>query len=327
MKKTRLPILAILLLLVIVSGTLGYQLIEGWNLLDSLYQTLITLSTVGFGEVKPLSPQGKLFTIMLVVIGISFVTYAATQLVQVVIEGKIGEIIGKRKMKQALKNLRNHYIICGYGRIGVVVAENLRLEGMSLVIVDKEAERVQAAIDKGFVALRGDATQESVLMEAGIKQAKGIAAVLPDDPDNLYLTITARSLNPGIRVAAKAMTSEGAKRLEKVGTDTVIPLYTIGGERMSVALTRPEVLDFIDIAHGRDRHIRLEEIRLPSGCRIAGQSIAGAKLREKYGITVLVIKRGQEIIIPGPSDTLAEGDVLLVMGEMARVQRFLEERA
>lgn len=327
MTKTKVLVLLFFLLAILSAGTVGYQAIEGWGFLDSLYQTVITISTVGFREVYPFSPAGKIFTIILVMIGISFVAYSATQFVKLVVEGEIREFFGKRRMEKVLKNLKDHHIICGYGRMGAVVAENLRKEGMGSVIVDNASERVQGALDEGFIALAGDATQEDVLREAGIERARALAAVLPDDPDNLYLTITAKAVNPALRVVAKAMTAEGAKRLENVGADTVIPLYTIGGERMSVALARPGVLDFMDIAHGRGGHIRVEEIELPTGCSIAGQTISDAGIRERFGITVLVIKRGQEIIIPSPSETLAEGDVLLVMGEPERIQRFLEERA
>ncbi len=323
MTRTKILLLLFLLLAIVSAGVIGYQAIEGWGFLDSLYQTVITISTVGFREVYPLSESGKIFTIVLVMMGISFVAYAATQLVSLIVEGEIREFFGKKRMEKVLRELKDHHIICGYGRMGVVVAENLRHEGASLAVVDIDPDRVKSALEEGFIAIAGNATQEDVLRKVGIERARAIAAVLPDDPDNLYLVITARSLNPHIRVVSKAMTDEGAARLEKVGADVVIPIYTIGGERMSVALTRPEVLDFIDIGHGRGKSIRVEEIILPSGCRVAGKTISESGLREKYGITILVIKRGSEVIIPGPSEILMEGDILLVVGDLEKFKDFM----
>ena len=325
MTRKKILFLALVLFGILTSGVAGYQIIEGWGFLDSLYQTVITVSTVGFKEVYPLSGAGKVFTILLVMMGISFFAYAATQLVRLVVDGKIAELFGRRRMEKALKNLKDHCIVCGYGRMGTVVAENLRVEGQAMVIVDRDPERVRAATEEGFVAIEGDATQESVLARAGIDRARSVAAVLPDDPDNLYLTITAKAMNPALRVVAKAMTNEGKVRLEKVGADTVISLYSIGGDRMSAALSAPEVVDFIDIAYGKGGRVRVEEIRLPENCRLAGRTIANTGFKDRYGITVLVIKRGDEIIVPSPSETLAGGDVLLVMGKPDRVQRFLEE--
>lgn len=325
MTRTKIFFLAFVLFGILASGVAGYQMIEGWGFLDSLYQTVITVSTVGFREVYPLSEAGKVFTIILVMMGISFFAYAATQFVKLVVDGKIAEIFGRRRMEKALKDLKDHCIVCGYGRMGTVVAENLRIDGQSVVIVDRDPERVRAAIEEGLVAIEGDATQESVLVRAGIDRARSVAAVLTDDPENLYLTITAKALNPAVRVVAKAMTNEGRVRLEKVGADTVIALYSIGGDRMSAALSASEVVDFIDIAYGKGGPVRVEEIRLPDNCGLAGRTIASTGFKKRYGITVLVIRRGDEIIVPSPSETLAGGDVILIMGKPDRVQRFLEE--
>jgi len=325
LSRTRGFLLLSMLVGILLFGVVGYRIVEGWGFLDSLYQTVITVSTVGFKEVHPLSDAGKVFTIFLVVLGIGFFTYAASQFVKLVVDGRIAELLGKRRMEKALKNIRDHCIVCGYGRMGTVVAENLRSARQALVIVDINPERVRAALEEGFLAVEGDATQESVLLRAGVGHARSVAAILPDDPDNLYLTITAKALNPKIRVVAKAMTTEGKVRLEKVGADMVIAIYSIGGERMSAALVWPEVVDFMDIAYGKGGNVRVEEIRLPPNCRLAGKTIGEAGLRERYGISVLVIRRDQEIITPNPSETLLVGDTVLLMGRSDRLQRFLEE--
>ncbi|MEO0145770.1 MAG: potassium channel protein [candidate division WOR-3 bacterium] len=306
-------------------GIVGYMIIEGWGFLDSLYQTVITVSTVGF-EVYPLSDAGRIFTIVLLILAISFVAYSASQFVSFIVEGRLNEFFSKRRMKKLLSELRDHFIVCGYGRMGALVANNLRSEGQSLVVIDDDPEMVRKATEEGFLAIEGDATQEEVLKRAGIERAKAVAAVLRDEPQNLYLTITAKALNPSARVVAKALTEEGKARLEKVGADTVILIYNIGGDRLSLALLRPEDLDFVYIAHGAGKHIVIGETRLPPNCRILGKTVGKAGLKEQYGIDLLLIKRENNIILPGPSDTLAEGDMLFLMGEREQVMRFLRDR-
>ncbi|MEO0192963.1 MAG: potassium channel family protein, partial [candidate division WOR-3 bacterium] len=250
MRTKKIIILFFVFLGILCFGIVGYMIIEGWGFLDSLYQTVITVSTVGFREVYPISEAGKIFTIILVIIGVSFVAYSASQFVSFIVEGRLNEFFSKRRMKKLLSELRDHFIVCGYGRMGALVANNLRSEGQSLVVIDDDPELVRKATEEGFLAIEGDATQEEVLKRAGIERAKAVAAVLRDEPQNLYLTITAKALNPSARVVAKALTEEGKARLEKVGADTVILIYNIGGDRLSLALLRPEDLDFVYIAHG-----------------------------------------------------------------------------
>ncbi len=313
---------AVLLFAVLLAGTMGYWLVEGWNILDSFYQTVITLSTVGFGEVHPLSDAGKLLTVGLIIGSIGIVTYAATLIGRIIVEGEVQQIFQTRRMEKTLKDMRDHFILCGYGRMGLVAADRLRQDGHRLVIVEKSPDAAQRARNAGYIVVEGDATQEEVLQKAGIARAKGVAALLPDDPDNLYLTITARNMNPKVLIAAKAMTEAGALRMTKVGVDKVIPLYHLGGMQLATALSRPEVMNFLDVVAGHGQHVRIDQVLVPEGCKLLGQSLADLDLRGRFGITVLAVKRGQDIFSASPETVLQPGDIALVMGPADKLDGF-----
>ena len=311
------------LVLLVLTGSVGYWLIEGFSPLDSVYQTVITVSTVGFGEVRPLSPAGKVFTVLLITFGIGVATYAAAQIGHLVVGGELRELLGRRRVRQRVSRLQGHYIICGFGRMGRVVAQDLEAKGARFVVVERDPQRARQALNLGYLVLEGDATEEDVLADAGVERARGLAATLDDDPQNLYLVVTAKSLNPSLFVVAKALTEAGARKLRAAGADKTVSLYELGAKRMAMALLRPQVTEFLDLTVGSEK-VFIEGVEVGEGSPLAGRSLGQLELRRRFGITVIAARRGDELLVsPGPEFTPKPGDVLFVIGTEENLKRVL----
>ncbi|MBW2451372.1 MAG: NAD-binding protein, partial [Deltaproteobacteria bacterium] len=240
----------ITLISVIAMGTFGYALIEDWDLFDSLYMTVITLATVGFKEVHELSPEGMLFTIILIISGTGIIAYALSSLIQIMVEGQIYNILGRRKLETRLNQLHDHYIVCGYGRIGHMICKELQARPVPFVIVEKDPLLTDRLNRDGYLYVVGDATDDDTLLTAGIHRAKGLITAVTSDTDNVYITLTARGLNPSLFILARAGEEGSEKKLLRAGASKVISPYTIGANRMAQAILRPSVVDFIEIATG-----------------------------------------------------------------------------
>jgi voltage-gated potassium channel len=228
-----------------IVGTVGYRLIEGWSVLDSLYMTVITISTVGFKEVNPLSDSGRLFTIFLVVAGIGTALYTITRIGQILLEGELVEFLGRRRMQKEIAKLREHMIVCGFGRVGLPVAEDLHGREIPFCIIENDPVLLDEIGHAGFVAVAGDATDADILKEAGIAHATTLFALLATDADNLYLTMAAKELNPNVKVIARALDEKAEVRLKRIGADKVVSPYKIAGTRMLQAALKPTVLEFL----------------------------------------------------------------------------------
>ncbi len=308
------------LVALLLVGSAGYYFIENFEPLDALYQTVITVSTVGFGEVRPLSPAGKLFTVFLISFGIGVATYAAAQIGHLVVGGELRELLGRRRVRQRVRELSGHYIICGFGRMGRVVAQDLASKKVQFVIIERDPERVRKALNAGFLVLEADATEEDALLDAGIGRAKGLAAALDSDPDNLYLVVTAKSLNPKVFVVAKALTEEGARKLKAGGADKTVALYEIGAKRMAMALLRPQITEFLDLTVGSEK-VLIEGIEIFQDSPLAGKTLRELDLRRRFGVTVIAARRGDELVVsPGPDFVPQVGDVLFVIGSEANLK-------
>ncbi len=311
----------------IVVGTLGYHWLEGWPLLDALYMTVITLTTIGFGEVHPLSPQGRIFTLFLISVGLGTAVYTFTRLGQLVFEGEFLDLFGQRRMARELKRLRDHYIVCGFGRIGQIVARGLADEGEPFCVVEQNPDLEETLRDLGYRYVIGDATEEETLKQAGIDRARAVLALLPTDADNLYLTITAKGLNPGVRVIARALSAKAETNLKKGGADQVVSPYRIAGIRILQAALRPTVLEFMElVTHRAYLPLQLEEIRVTRSSPVVNRTLAEADVRNHYGVIVIAIKRanGEMVFNPGPQEVIREGDILVVMGREEDLRRFEE---
>ncbi|MEH1894041.1 MAG: NAD-binding protein [Nostoc sp.] len=299
-------------------GTLWYWLVEGWSWEDAAYMTVITLATVGYGEIHPLGSRGRLFTIALILLGVVNIGYIVNRFTEAIIQGYFQEGIRLQQQRRLMESLSEHYIICGFSRTGRQIAKEFRAEDVPFVVIDSEMESVQRAQMEGYTAYQGDATLDDTLLKVGIERAMCIVAALPSDAENLYIVLSAKTLNSGIRAIARASTEEALQKLRRGGADEVISPYITGGKRMAAAALRPQVLDFVDgILTGADRQLYMEEFLLdPAFCPFVGQSLQKARLRSQSGALVLAIRRVDGTLIGGPTgDTvLMPGDRLIGMG-------------
>ncbi len=299
-------------------GTLWYCLVEGWSWEDAAYMTVITLATVGYGETHPLGSRGRLFTIALILLGVVNIGYIVNRFTEAIIQGYFQEGIRLQQQRRLMESLSEHYIICGFSRTGRQIAKEFRAEDAPFVVIDSDMESVQRAQTEGYTAYQGDATLDDTLLKVGIERAMCIVAALPSDAENLYIVLSAKTLNSEIRVIARASTEEALQKLRRGGADEVISPYITGGKRMAAAALRPQVLDFVDgILTGADRQLYMEEFLLdPAFCPFVGQSLQKARLRSQSGALVLAIRRLDGTLIGGPTgDTvLMSGDRLIGMG-------------
>ena len=305
-------------------GTLGFILIEGWSLGESLYMTVITISTVGFGEVHPLSSEGRLFASFLIVTGIGTAIYTFTRLGQVVLEGELRGVLGRNRMKKELAKLKDHYIVCGFGRIGEPVARDLKQEGYRVCILDNDPERENEIVAAEHLYVIGDATDESVLELAGISRAKMVLALLPSDADNLFVTITVKELNPGVAVIARASDEKVEPRLKRSGADKVISPYKTAYARFFHAAVKPTVVEFLElVTHREYLQLSIEEITVSDRSILQDVSLSEADVRHKYGVVVVAIKQanGEMAFNPEASTRLSANDILVVIGKNPDLKR------
>ncbi len=303
---------------VVLIGTLWYHWVEQWPWIESLYMTVITLTTVGFMEVEPLGDRGRLFTVALILMGVLSIGFMVNRFTDALIQGHFEEGIWQRKWKKQMEALNNHYIVCGFGRIGRQVAQEFQAEAVPFLVIDQSAEAIQVAQELGYVALQGDSTLDATLLAARVQQAAGLIAALSSDAENLYVVLSARTLNPRIRTIARANTEEALRKLQRAGVAHAISPYITGGKRMAAAALRPRIVDFVDgILSGRDRTFYLEEYELAAQeCPYVGQTLRKADLRNRSGALVVAIRRADGQLIGGPSGEtpLQPGDLLLCMG-------------
>lgn len=307
-----------LLGLVLLLGTLGYLWIEdGWTLLDAFYMTVITITTVGYHEVHPLSSAAKIFTSALVVTGLGVLLFTLTRLAHAVFEGELANVLGKRRMMNRIDELDGHYVICGFGKVGRPVAEGLSMESLPFVVIENGHEVDEALNDFGFLHLLGDATDESVLERAGVARAKTLLALLPSDADNLYITIAARDLNPGIKVIARATDQSGETRLKRAGAHDVVSPARIAGLRVLQAAVNPTAVEFMEIVTQQQAlQLSLTDIEVTGRSELSGRTIAECGIRGRYGVIIVAVKRESGMLFnPDPGTTITAGDVLVVLGE------------
>jgi voltage-gated potassium channel len=314
------------LLAILVLGSLGYVWIEGWDFFDSLYMTVTTLTTVGYGEVHPLSPLGKSYTMVLILAGMGVLIYIITSLARVVVEGEIREALGKRKLLKRIKKLSGHYIICGFGRIGEIIARQLRDRGLSLVIIENKPELVTQLEESGYYFVAGDATKEEVLVEAGIERARGLVAVVHSDASNVYIVLTARSLNPNLFIVARGEEPGATQKLLRAGADKVESPYEMGGRKMAHTILRPTVTTLMELAMHEGVEWSMEEILVGETSPMIGQALKDSGIRQKFELIVVAIKRadGEMLFNPTPKTLIQAGDTLILIG-MRKNLEALEE--
>jgi voltage-gated potassium channel len=303
-------------LLVVAVGIIGYMIIEGWSFLDALYMTVITISTVGYKEVADLSVAGKVFSIALIIGGVGIMFYILTIMVQYIIEGNIANIMWRRRMKEGISKLKDHIIVCGYGRLGTEVARVFENEGTPFVVIDPDQEAIGRAAFEGHLYLQGNANSEEILKEAGIDRARALVVAVGSDADNVFITLSARGLRPDLFITARASAHESESKLKRAGADRTIFPHRLGGRRLAMLALRPLVVDFVDTAlHSRGRELVLENVEVGPGSPVAGQTLVEGQ-RCCKGATILAVrKKGGNLLTRVSDDTLLElGDELVVIG-------------
>ncbi len=325
--KTGLVVLAAILAVVVI-GTIGFVLIEGWGLLDSLYMTVTTIFTVGFGEVHPLSSAGSIFTLLLIFGGVGTILYGIGAMGEFVVGGQLTGAFRRRVVKRQVDRLEEHYIICGYGRVGESVARQFLRSGAKFVVVDEDPEVLSRAEAEGFLAVRGDAAADDVLEAAGITRARGLVAAVGSDAGNIFVTLSARVLNPGLLIVARAGSEDTQSKLERAGADHVVSPYGIGGRRMATLMLKPLVSDYLEVVTGGgELEFRLEEFELNAQCCAIGQSIKDLRIRERTGATILAVRRTHSGVFdtnPSPDLPLDPGDKIIAIGTPPEITK-LEE--
>ena len=321
--KRRFILAVCIIALVISFGTVGYMVIEEWNFLDALYMTIITLTTVGFKEIHDLTLKGRLFTIVLLIGGVGTVFYALSIGAKVIIEGELQEIYGRKRVEKRLKDLKDHYIVCGYGRMGKIIARELNQEKLKLTVIEKNEVIVDPDEKESLLILQGDATRDELLKRAGIERAKCLISVLPTDAENLYVVLSARGLNPNLLIVARAGEEGSEQKLLRAGADRVVSPYHIGGLRMAHTVLKPAVVDFIEYAT-KSGHIdlQIEEITIQQGSGLAGNTLDQCGIGRELGIIIVAIKQqsGEMKFNPTFRTTIEAGDTLIAVGETSKLE-------
>jgi len=313
-----------LLVCIVAGGTAGYMVVEGWGAWDAFYMTMVTVTTVGYQEVHPLSRTGQGFTVVLLVGGVGAVLYTFTLLATMVVEGGLPKRLQRRRHERMLTTISDHFIVCGYGRIGSIVAQQFLRQQIPFVVVDRDADRIRAAIEDGAIGVTADASREEVLRRVGIDRARGLIAAVGTDAENVYAVLSARVMRPDLFIVGRAETEDATIKLKRAGADRVISPYQIGGMQMAQTAIRPAVVDFMELATSSDNlELAMEEITIAPLSVLANQSILGANLRQRYGVIIVGIQRHDRRMEFDPeSDTaIRPGDKLVVLGRPDSLRR------
>jgi voltage-gated potassium channel len=319
----RLAYALVILAGVILLGTCAYMFLLGWSPLDALYMTVITVSTIGYKEVHPLDAQGEVVTIVLALLGVGTAAYALSSLATFVFSVDIATLIRGRHMQRRIENMQGHIVLCGCGRTGRCALEEMRVHDEQVVIVERDPAVCEELGAAGLLVLCGDATAEDMLETARVQHARGLIASMPDDADNVFVTLTAREMAPGLLIIARASYQSSEHKLRRAGANRVIMVNEVAGRQMAHVLLQPETVSFVEQLTGlRNRDIGMREVEVTPGCGWDGLTIAEAGIRAKTGLTVMAIRhhKGELVINPGPGETMGAHDVVIVFGPIDRAE-------
>ena len=312
----------ITLVLIVVVGTFVYRWTQGWTLLDSLFMTVITLSTVGYST-PPMTAAGTVFTICLIVAGVGTVTYAFGMILRTMLSGELRSFFGRTKLQKEIESIRDHVIVCGFGRMGETVCRELVESLVSIVVVEQNDDKFADAVKAGYLTVHGDATDDEVLLQAGVERARALIAALQSDADNLFVTMSARGFNAKLHIVARA-TDEGLQyKFRRAGASRVVAPYLIGASRMTRAVLQPNVLDFIEIATGGSKQdIQLEELPVCESCPFIGKTLKELEFNRLFGAVVVGIRSatGDMIVKPSADATFEPGDIIIALGEKQKLK-------
>ncbi len=323
---SRLRYAAVALIVAVTFGTLGFHFIEGWTLGDSLYMTVMTVTTVGYGEVHPLGAGGRLFASLFMIVGVGTVAYALSGIVQTIVQSELVAAFGERRRFREMSKLREHYIICGAGRVGSRVLQHIERNGAAFVVIEQDAAKVSALIERGVNVLVRDATLEETLRDAGVEHARGLVACLPDDADNVYVVLTARDLNNDLHIVARAVEEQAEAKLIRAGANRVVAPTIIGSHRMAQALLKPAVHDFIDSITADELDLDFEQIEVAHDSALVGRKLRFTTIRSEMDVVIVSIrKRNNETVFNPTGDAILEGgDMLIAIGRADSLARLHE---
>lgn len=302
--------------IVIGFGTVGFFLIEGWSVLESLYVAVQTVTTVGYGDVTPATRNGRIFSTIFMLAGVGVVLYALTTTVHAIVQSELIATFGQRRQSRKMSKLRNHFVICGAGRVGSHLVRALLGSEETFIVIERDQQKVSELTDLGVIVLVRDATLEETLREAGVEHARGLAACLPDDADNVYVVLTARDLNPRLHIVARAAEEQAESKLIRAGANRVVAPTIIGGHRMAMALTKPAVDDFIGSITANKLELAFEQLEVEPSSSLVGQKLSQTNIRSELDIVVVSIRRsnGQILFNPSGEATIESGDILIAIG-------------
>jgi voltage-gated potassium channel len=316
-RHRKLLTLSLLLAIILVGGTAGYMIISGVSLLDALYMTIISITTVGYREVIPLTPSGKLFTIGVIIVGLGIVFYFLQTIVEDTLEGRIRKIFGRRKMQKNMARMNRHVVVAGFGRMGEAVCRELEEAGKEFIIMENSLPRFALAEERNYPVLNANAADEDALKAAGLDKARVFISLLSDDADNILAVITAREINPGLVIITRALDSANEKKMYKAGADRVVSPYELSSHRIVRMVEKPNVVDFFDgLLSSREYELSLEELAVGEGSEFSGRSIREAGFRERFNAIIVAVRReGKMIFNPGPDLIVRSGDILILIAE------------
>ncbi|MHB8881758.1 MAG: potassium channel family protein [Thermodesulfovibrionales bacterium] len=319
------------LAVIILTGILGYATLEGWSFLESLYMTVITLSSVGFMEVHPLSDSGRVFTILMILCGSGVLIYGVSVITAFIVEGELTDVLRRKKMDTKIQALKDHYIVCGADQTGRYVIDELSKIQKDFIVIEKDPAKIRKLMQDNILCIEGDATHDAALRKAGIERARGFITALHSDAENIFVVITAKRLNPSLRVISKAVEEESEQKIRLVGADSVVMPNYIGGLRMVSELVRPSVVNFLDIMlRVKDRTIRVEEIDIRHGSAFTGKALEHTGILEREGVTIVALKdknKDSYVFNPSRKTVLTEDHMIIAMGNIDRIREIAEMAA
>ncbi len=320
----RVVLIVALLGIIILAGTIGFVVIERYTWFDAFYMTLTTITTIGYQELHPLSHAGRIFNSFLIIFGVSALFLAAGAMTQTIIELELQDRYGKRRKKRMIDKLQNHFIVCGFGRVGRNASYEFQRAGVPFLVLDRNEQRVAKATSAGMLAVVADATQDDALREAGVLHAKGLIAALPSDAENLFIILSAKSLNPNLTIVTRASEEEAGEKLRRAGADTVFTPYSMAGRQLADALVRPHVVEFLDFTRGSmGPQVTMEQVCVSPQSQFTRKTLGQLLGPRKSEVIVLAVRRkaGETIFNPPPESEIAAGDFLIVMGDRSSLQK------
>ena len=314
----------IVLITIVLVAMIGFRM-AGYDWIGSLYMSVITISSVGYGERSQLDPELQLFTVGVIVFGMSAAAYTIGGLVQMMFEGEIERAMGHRRITRGIERLSNHVIICGFGRMGQILADNLHRQGRSFVVIDEDLEQIVEAQSHEYLCLSGDATEEDILLTAGVERASALVTGLPNDAANVFITLTARNVNPHIQIIARAEYRTTEKKLRQAGANKIVMPTIVGAQRMARMITRPSTADLMElVAESSFLDVEMDELTVTRTSQLAGASVSQTEVSRRHGLLVVAVKKadGAMMFNPGADYTFQDGDVVILMGRMEDIRRF-----